>query len=342
MPTARALFLSDEELTGLATPGEHVDVVRSAYAEHGRGAPVGPRTSLAVNNPPGKLTNYMAILPETGVMGLYSYSAGFGSTDAYFVLPLYDATTGAPLAVLDGARLNPHKTGAVGAVGVDTLARPDTTSLGLLGSGAQSRAQARAISSVRDLTEVTVYSPTPEHRERFAEEMSKELDPPVTAVSSSSAAIDGADIVVTATDSSEPVFPGDQLDPGTHVTAIGQYDSDKRELDARTIQRATYVPDISDRVITNAGSFITALEEGAIAESHVHAELGEVMVGTATGRKADDEITVFDSGGTAIETLASAYLVYQRAKERGLGTPIEFAPASEAIPGRAGELEFSN
>jgi ABC-2 type transport system ATP-binding protein len=106
-----------------------------------------------------------------------------------------------------------------------------------------------------------------------------------------------------------------------------------RELDAVTVARATYVPDLRARVTRDAGAFIHALEAGTIDADHVHAELGEVVTGAVPGRTSDDEITVFDSGGTAIETVAAAHLLYERAAERGLGTPIEFAPASEAMPG---------
>jgi len=114
---------------------------------------------------------------------------------------------------------------------------------------------------------------------------------------------------------------------------MGQYSPAKRELDTTTIERATYVPDLRERTTLDAGSFIHALEEGAITEDHVHAELGEVVAGKAPGRMSDDEITVFDSGGTGIETVAAASLLYDRALEAGRGTKIEFAPASEALTG---------
>jgi alanine dehydrogenase len=164
--------------------------------------------------------------------------------------------------------------------------------------------------------------------------MNDELDASVAAVATPDAAIEGADVVVTATNASDPVFDGDLLEPGTHVTAMGQYNPEKRELDATTIRRSTYVPDLRERVTQDAGSFIGALEEGAIDEDHVHAELGAVVAGNADGRTSEEEITVFDSGGTAIETVAAAHMLYQRAREPGLGREIEFSPASQALTGR--------
>ena len=327
------LFLRSDELDGLADPAEYVDAVREGYRQRGEGAAAEPRTKLGSTDPPGMLTTYGAVLPDTGAMGGYMYSAGFGAEDAWFTTPLFDAESGEPLALLDGASMNPFKTGAVGAVGVDALAREDADSVAVVGSGAQARGQLRCTATVRDLETVWVFSPTKEHRESFAGEMNERLDASVAAVASPAAAIEDADVVITATTASEPVFDGDDLEPGTHVTAMGQYDPEKRELDATTIQRAKYVPDLRARATQDAGSFLHALEEGAIDEDHVHAELGEVVAGEAEGRTDDEEITVFDSGGTGIETVAGAYLLYEKAVEEGLGETIEFSPASGALTG---------
>lgn len=327
------LFLRSDEVAGLATPAEFVDAVREGYRQRGEGAAAEPRTKLGNAEPPGMFTTYAAVLPETGAMGGYMYSAGFGAKDAWFMAPLYDADSGEPLALLDGAAMNPFKTGAAGAVGVDALAREDATSVAVIGSGAQARGQLKCTVEVRDIETVWVYSPTKENRENFAGEMNEELDASVAAVASSAAAIEDADIVITATTSPEPVFDGENLEPGTHVTAMGQYDPEKRELDATTIEKAKYVPDLRARATQDAGSFILAMEDGVVDEDHIHAELGEVVAGVEPGREDDEEITVFDSGGTGIETVAGAYLLYEKAVEAGLGGTIDFAPASEALTG---------
>lgn len=329
-----ALFLSSSELDGLATPAEFVDAVREGYRQHGEGAPARPRTKLLRREPPGMLTDYTAVLPETGAMGGYTYAAGFAERDAWFVTPLFDADTGEPLAVLDGASMNPFKTGATGAVGVDALAREDVGTLAVIGSGPQARGQVRATATVRSFDRVDVFSPTRDHRESFAAELDDRFDASARPVDSSAAAVEGADVVITATNATAPVFDGDLLEPGAHVTAMGQYSADKRELDVTTIERAAYVPDLRERTGIDAGSFIAAVEDGAVDESHVHAELGEVVAGRVQGRTSPDEITVFDSGGTGIETVAAAGMLYERAREEGLGTEIEFSPASEALTGR--------
>ncbi|SFC75882.1 ornithine cyclodeaminase [Halobiforma haloterrestris] len=332
-----ALFLTSEEIDGLATPAEYVEAVRNGYRQVGEGAPAHPRQKFRRADPEGMFTSYAALLPETGAMGGYMYGAGFGAGDAWFVTPLFDAESGEPLALLDGASMNPFKTGAAGAVAVDELAREDATTLAVIGSGSQARGQLHTTATVREFESVRVYSPTRENREAFAEEFDSHLEAAVSAVDSSADAVSGADVVITATKSSEPVFDGDDLEPGTHVTAMGQYAEGSRELDVRTIERATYVPDLRERATYDAGAFLAALEDGAVTEDHVHAELGEVVAGNAPGRTSDDEITVFDSGGTGIETVAAAHMLYERAADRGLGSPISLAPASEALTGRLPE-----
>lgn len=327
------LFLSSDTIDGLADPAEYVAAVAEGYRQRGEGAPAKPRTKLFNDSPPGMLTEYVAILPESGYMGGYTYSAGFGERDAWFMTPLFDAESGAPLALLDGASLNPYKTGATGAVGVDQLARDDAETVGIIGSGPQARGQLRATATVRELSSVRVYSTTPANREAFAAEMTERLDCEVTAVDSSVDAVTGADIVITATNASTPVFDGDLLSPGTHVTAMGQYSRSKHELDTTTIARSRYVPDLRDRVMQDAGSFIHAVEEGVVSELDIHAELGEIVAGHTEGRTSDTEVTVFDSGGTGIETVAAAGMLYEQASKQDLGSTISFAPASKALTG---------
>lgn len=327
------LFCSSDDLAGLAEPVDYVAAVEDGYRQRGEGAAAEPRTKLINESPPGMLTEYAAILPESGYMGGYTYSAGFGDRDAWFMTPLFDAESGAPLALLDGASMNPFKTGAAGAVAVDHLCRSDAETVGLIGSGPQARGQLQSTATVRELSTVEVYSPTKTNREAFADEMDARLDCEVTSVDTSAKAVTDADIVITATTADEPVFDGELLAPGTHVTAMGQYSVSKRELDTTTVERSTYVPDLQARVMQDAGSFIAAVEAGVVDETHIHAELGDVVAGTEPGRTSDDEITVFDSGGTGIETVAAAGMLYERAKKKGVGSTISFAPAS-ALTGR--------
>ncbi len=330
----RIRILSSQDVATLATPRAFVDAVRDAYAQRGRGAPAEPRTTLQHDDPAGMLTTYAAILPETGTMGGYMYSAGFGAGDAWFVSPLFDAKSGSLLALVDGASMNPYKTGAAGGVAVDALARADASEAAVYGSGAQARGQLKATAAVRDLESVRVYSPTDAHRKAFASEMDAYLDAAVEAVDRPGAAVSSADIVITATNSPEPVFDGADLPAGAHITAMGQYHPAKREVDATTVERSIYVPDLRKRVDQDAGAFIQAREAGRVTDDHIHAELGEVVIGDATGRSGPDDITLFDSGGTGIETVAGANLLYERAEAENVGQTVAFDPASESLTGQ--------
>ncbi len=325
------LLLTSEDISGLASPKEYVDAVKKGYQQHGSGAPLVPRASLFCKDPPGKLTGYSTILPEDGVMGGYLYSAGFTSQDAWFVTTIFDAKTGAPLAILDGASFNPYKTGAVGALGIETLARKNASTLAVIGSGPQAKGQLRAAVTVRNFDSINVYSSTKRHRESFAKELTEELDIPIKPVSSSKLAISSADVIITATNSSIPVFDGRNVSTGAHITAIGQYHPRKRELDEHIVQKSLYVPDLRSRVFTDAGSFLAAFNMGLVDETHIHAELSEVINGVSPGRTTDSEITIFDSGGTAIETISSAYMLYQKALQSGLGTTLQIEPSSTAM-----------
>lgn len=331
---ADVLFLESDEVDGLATPAEYVESVREAYRQRGEGAETLPRGTVHRSQPEGELTTYSAVLPETETMGGYVYSLGFDSDDAWFVTPLFDAHSGEPLALIDGASTNPFKTGAAGAVAVDALAREDASSLAVIGSGPQARGQVYATTTVREFETIRVYSPTPEHRNAFTTEVERNLDASVETVDTSAAAVAGTDVVITATDAAEPVVDGSNLEPGTHVTAMGQHTPDKRELDVATIERSTYVPDLRERAMADAGSFLAAIESGVVDEAHAHAELGSVVAGVAPGRTSDDELTVFDSGGTGIETVGAASMLYEKARREGLGTELSIAAASEALTGK--------
>jgi alanine dehydrogenase len=114
---------------------------------------------------------------------------------------------------------------------------------------------------------------------------------------------------------------------------MGQYDRGKQEIPPETVARATYVPDLRPRAFQDAGAFLAAREADLVDDDHIQAELGEVVAGHATGRTDDEEVTVFDSGGTGVETVAAAWHLYERAEEQGLGRTLEFSPGSEALTG---------
>jgi alanine dehydrogenase len=322
---AEVLFLDTEDVDGLASPSEYVDAVHDGYVQRGRGAPTtSPRVLDDGREGSTKLVAYSMILPDEGVMGGYVYTIGDAS---WYVAPIFDAGSGELLSVLDGAYINPIKTGAAGAVGAAALARGDASVLGVLGSAMQAEWQIRAIETVRDLERVKIYSPTPANREALARRLDDDLAPEVVAVGSNDAAIADSDILVTATSAREPIVEADQLTEGMHVNVIGGHG--KAEIDPEAIARATYVPDLRESAVHEVSGFRRAVDRGLVTEDHIHAELGDVVAGTAPGRQSPDEITVFDSTGTPVETVAAANLVYQTARERGVGTTLTFRSREE-------------
>jgi ornithine cyclodeaminase/alanine dehydrogenase-like protein (mu-crystallin family) len=189
----------------------------------------------------------------------------------------------------------------------------------MFGTGTQARTQLEAVCAVRPIEHAWVYSRTPEHRERFAAEMSDRLGVAVEAASAPQSVVAEADIVITITKASEPLFDGDWLCPGVHINAAGSNRAQAREIDARTVERADLIT-IDDRVQgqIEAGDLIAAEGQGVLDWEDV-VELGQVVAGVAKGRQDDQSITLFESLGVAIEDVAVARRVFERAVALGVG-----------------------
>ena len=234
------------------------------------------------------------------------------------IVTLFDGQTGQPTAILDASAITERRTAAVSAVATEVLARRDARVLAILGAGTQARAHLEALAPVRGWEHVRVYSPTAAHAQRLAELAD------VTVAVSAREAVAGADVVVTATSSREPVLFRDWLAEGAHVNAVGASSPSSRELDTATVAASALFCDSRESLRNEAGEFQLAIAEGLISgEEHVRAELGEVLAGTAAGRGDDAELTVFRSLGLAVEDLAAAQIAVAAAAEQGLGTEIE-------------------
>jgi len=268
-------------------------------------------------------------LGETGALGAKVVSV-FGGNPArglpviHALVLLLDPGTGVPRAVMDGTRLTALRTGAAGGLATDLLARPDASVLAVFGAGVQARTQVEAVRTVRRVREIRLLDSVPAAAERFAEELAGEAGaPPVRVLSDPRAAVEGADVIVTATTSSHPLFPGDAVAPGTHVSGIGSYTPLMREVDSQLVRRATVVVDTREAALAEAGDLLIPLGEGVIEEDHIVAELGEVVRGLHPGRTRPDEITFFKSVGNAAQDLAVAHLALEEAERRGEGVRVE-------------------
>jgi alanine dehydrogenase len=238
-------------------------------------------------------------------------------------LLLNDPKTGAPIAVMDAGYLTAVRTGAVSGVATKYLARPDAHTAGIFGAGVQAETQLEAVAAVRRLTRVLVHDIDAVAARTFAEKMTKRLGVGVTPVASAREAIDGMDIIVTATSAQEPIFDGAWLAPGQHINGVGSHNPTARELDTTTIVRSKVFADYAPACLAEAGDLTLPISEGAIDRTHIRAGLGEVIAGLKPGRENSHEITLFKSVGLALQDASTASLVYQRAVEAKVG--VEFA-----------------
>ena len=231
---------------------------------------------------------------------------------------LFDGVTGEVRALMNASAITAIRTAAVSAVATRLLAREDARELGVLGAGVQARSHLEALRLVRNFERVRIFSPTAEHAQSLAAEAGAE------AVETAEEAVRGADVVVTATSSVEPVLLRDWLQEGAHVNVVGGRPPMMRELDTATIADSAFFVDRRESAEAEAFDYRDALEGGAIGPDHIRGEIGEVLIGEKPGRSSPDELTVFRSLGLAVEDLAAAEYVVRRARETGAGTEVEF------------------
>jgi ornithine cyclodeaminase/alanine dehydrogenase-like protein (mu-crystallin family) len=263
-----------------------------------------------------------AAAKSLGVMGYKAYSTS--RKGASFHVGLFDGKTGTLLALIQADYLGQVRTGAASGVATQYMARPDSTEVGLFGSGKQAVTQLQAICKVRKIRHVQVYSPNEEHRRAFAARMSDLCQTEVEPVPRPEMAAEDKDIIITATTSREPVLSGNWVAEGTHLNAIGSNFLGRAEIDAVAVRRCdSIVVDSKDQARIEAGDFAQPLEEGSIHWADVH-ELGQVIVGRFTGRAHAQDVTLFKSLGIGMEDVAVATRVYTAAREAGLGRMIDW------------------
>jgi ornithine cyclodeaminase/alanine dehydrogenase-like protein (mu-crystallin family) len=263
-----------------------------------------------------------AALPGAGVMGFKAYTTFPGRVRFHFLL--YDAQTGELLAVMEADRLGQRRTGAASGVATKHLARADAAVVALIGAGWQAESQLEAVCAARPPREVRVFSRDAARRQTFSERMSAALQREIRPVASAREAVEGADVVITATSAHTPVFDGEWLKPGTHVNAMGSNSLLKREIDLTTVRRSdVIVVDARDHVALESGDLLEPLERGIIYPEALR-ELGEVVAGRCAGRASPEQITLFKSHGLALEDVAVAARVYEAARAAGAGQPLPF------------------
>jgi alanine dehydrogenase len=315
-----ALILTEAEVEGLLDMPSTLDAVESVLRDQAEGRATN-RARRRVALPRSGLNFMAAGAPEHGALGLKVYSVA--RSGARFYTMLFDPETGELLSILQSDKLGQMRTGAASGVATKHLARADATTLGIYGAGWQAESQLEAIAAVRDLTRIIVYSNREESRKAFAEKMGERLGMEVETTHSPDEPA-AQDIVVTATSAREPVLLGEWLRPGAHVNAAGSNFLFKSEIDREVVRRASFVcVDSREELGLEAGDLLRPLETGIILPEAIY-ELGQVIAGQVRGRRAPEDITLFASQGLALEDLAAARVVYDRAVKRGVGREIEF------------------
>ena len=316
-----------------------IDAMRHAYGQLSAGTAVAPpRQHISTDK--GVTLIMSAYLPERSEFGIkvvsvYDDNPNLDLPRITATVLVLDPATGSPKAFIDGASLTAIRTGAGGGLAADLLARKDAKTVGIFGAGVQARAQLQAVMAVREITRVNLISRTQASAEQLATEILAWADAPdVKLVPTPQAVVKDADIVLCATTSATPLFDGNALEPGTHITAVGTFVPEKREVDTITIQRAhRIVVDSREACLEEAGDLIipnaeirTENETPNIVKNAIilgSAEIGEIVNGNKPGRQSNDEITFFKSVGVAVQDAVAAAAVLAAAEAKGLGTLVE-------------------
>jgi len=327
--TTRLLILSADDVKAALGYPECAAAMREALIARASGEVFQPLRSVLA---PPEAAGLMALMPayrsgRNAAYGLKAITITPGNparnldTHQGIVL-LSSPDTGQPVAVLNASAVTEIRTAAVSAVATNALANEDADVLAVIGTGVQARSHVEAIGATRRLTEIRVAGSAPDKAARFAASLTSAAR--ILACASAEQAVAGAGIIVTATSSPEPVLRRDWLTPGTHINAVGACLPHLRELDTATVAGAALFGDSRESVLSEAGDYRLAAADGAIGPDHVRAELGDVLAGTADGRRGEREITVFESLGLAIEDLAAATVAVQAATRNGTGTWVTF------------------
>jgi len=323
------LMLRESDVAGLLETRALIDLMERTLADFSAGRVRQPvRTALRIAEHESLLAVMPGVLAGGSAAGVKLVSlaprnAALGLPTHLATVLLTDPATGQLLALMDGRLITERRTAAVSAAAARALARPDASTLAIIGSGVQAASHLEAFREVRAIRHVRVWSPDAGRRDAFAREWSARTGLDVRAAEGAEQAVRDADLVVTATSAHEPVVRGAWLAPGAHVTSVGACVADWRELDGDAVGRSRVFVDSLDAARVEAGDLIGAVRDGAWSFERVAGEIGALFGGTLAGRTQADEITLFKSLGLACEDVAAGRWLLDRARDRGIGREFE-------------------
>jgi ornithine cyclodeaminase len=304
--------------------GAAIDAVRAGFIALSTGRARVPLRSV-LETPGGVLLTMPAYIDGTPastvkVVTVCPDNPSRGLPTIFAAVLVTDAQTGALLAIMDGRVLTALRTGAASGLATDLLAVPEASILAVIGAGVQARTQVEAVCAVRPITEIRIFSLA--GAEAMAAELRDQYHAEIVVAPSAHAAIEGAQVVVAATNSQKPVVHLDDLAPGAHINGIGSFTPEMQEIAADVVAAARVVVDHRPSVWAEAGDLIIPRRRGLITEASVYAEIGEIAAGLKAGRADPQQITFFKSVGNAVQDAALAQRVIAAADERGLGTRV--------------------
>jgi alanine dehydrogenase len=325
----KVLIANQHEVTQLLPMSECIEVIADALKMLAGGDGILPlRTMLVLpdgRNLMGLMPSYMGEIQSVGVKVITAFPSNYGTEyDTHQgVVLLFDTQYGLLRAILDATSVTAIRTAAASGVATRLLSREDAGDLAIIGAGTQAHTHLEAMLKVRKIRRVRVYSLPFEGAYEFAERESKRHGIEIEVKETAQEAVEGADIICTTTTAKEPVVAGAWIAPGAHINAVGAFTPTTRELDSATVVNARLYVDRRESTLHEAGEFLIPKSEGLIGDEHIVAELGEALLGKAPARQTPAEITLFKSLGIAIEDLAAAHYVLQKAHETNAGTWLE-------------------
>jgi len=326
------IILNETEVEQLLPMTECISVMEAALTALARGQADQPLRTIF--RPP-EIKGVMAMMPafrgsQAPLFGLkaicvFPGNAAIGKDAHQGGVLLFDGCDGELLALVNASAITAIRTAAVSALATRLLARETAAELAIIGAGVQARTHLSAIASVREISRVRIAAGHFESAQNFAANAQPHFPFPIQAVDTAKAAVSGAEVIVTATTSREPVIKRAWVSAGAHINAIGTFSPKAREIDTETMVAASVFVDRRESAFNEAGDYLIAAQEGAIGPEHIRGELGEILTGTHPGRTSPGEITLFKSLGLGIEDLAAAEYVYRKAQHHAVGTRVEFS-----------------
>lgn len=323
---SRVLVLTKEEIESILKLEDSIEAVEEGFKAYNSGravipfpvAQLVPDHNGDVHIKPGYIKGYPTYTIKIA-SGFYD-NPRQGLPPSHGMMLLFDSHTGFPLCFeVDRGFITDLRTAAAGAVAARALAKKKVNQVGIIGTGIQARLQAEALSKVRDFPLLKVWGRNPIRVGEFVKAMQGKIAAKVIAAKDAEEAVAGSDVIITATMSTVPLVRAKWVSEGAHITAVGSDSPEKQELEAKVLGKADKVVVDSLKQCAQLGELHHAIEEGILTESDVHAELGEILLGKKKGRESDDEVTVCDLTGIAVQDVVTSQLVYERAMKSNIG-----------------------